>query len=106
MVVLLHYSLEAALMMTRVPGTTVIMANCGHRGFAAPETLEFIANDPRGQAAYIMCDICSNTVTLADIAKHPAAVVPGSMDRLRKTMPTHEMDQLGAFLRENKIEEL
>jgi hypothetical protein len=86
---------------THAPGTKIIMANCGHRGWIAPSGQQFLREHNNSQ--YVICTEC---MAAGDISEGiEARSVPGAEQEWTQVFGAEEGAKFSTFLRRHGIEE-
>lgn len=81
---------------TAMPGSTIVVANCGHRGWIAPSSKQWLKT-VQGQGAYLMCTDCMGQSTIPE--DFQANSVPGAKEEWHETFGPGFEKQFAAFLK-------
>lgn len=87
-----------------VANSTVVLANCGHRGFVAPVSRDYIEANQTTMRVVLICGNCLPSGLLDDpeITKY---LVPGSKEEIIRTVGVSEADQMIAYARDHGFTE-
>lgn len=88
-----------------VPGTIIRMANCGHWVLLSPQGRHQFEHG-NCYTMCVPCDIASVESLFLGTSKSEAYAVPGGLEAATHDMPSHEVDQVRAWVRDRGIKEL
>jgi hypothetical protein len=80
-----------------LPTSTVVVANCGHRGWLAPSSRKFLAT-AEGAGCYLVCTDCISPADIEDPEEQVRAV-PGAATEFDALFGPGQADRITAMLK-------